>query len=779
MHQTPSVEQASHGRWTMPMHRSPHVLIVEDDARQCETLRDILTLEGMSVRACGTASQAMAVLATEPIAVAIVDHKLPDASGTQLLDYIRTRHPLVRVIIHTGYGSFESAKDAVNLGAFAYVEKLNAPEELISTVHRAMEQYMAHALEESQGRLRSITENVLDFIVQLDREGRVIFINRQVPGITDRPNPTAYDFVPPDMHEQVRQVLEEVFRTGQPQQLEIRNVGEDGQPNWYDTRVGPVVIDGRVTSVVVIAHDVSARKSAEHALRESQRMIATLMSNLPGMAYRCLDDADYTFEFASEGCMALTGYPVSAFVSRQVKFASLIHPDDRERVARGVREAVDAGRAFELFYRIRTAQGQERWVWEQGRGVQDETGRVVALEGFISDVTDRRRAEQALAARMRQQAVVSELGQRALGGTPLAQLMDEAVRLVAQTLDVELANVLELLPRGDRFRLIAGFGWKDGVVGELILPNNRDSQAGYAVLSREPVIVEDWRDEKRFNLHQMLREHGVHSGVSVVIEGNERPFGVLSAHAQARRAFTKDDISFMQSVANVLAVAVQQTRTATALRESEMHYRQAAESNRRLLHEVNHRVRNNLAGLMSLLSLTRQRATSVEEFAAAMESRIQAMTRTHNLLADVGWRPLELRALINSLLGYTMEVAPYAIEVVVDGPSVPITPRQSVPLAMSLIELFTNSCKHGAHRSPEGRLHISWETVMRDDTPWVHLRWRETGGPPIQTPIRPSLGTELIHGFVNFELGGQVTLRFPPTGADHVLEFAIEALPSR
>src|SRR5690606_11247087 len=105
-------------------------------------------------------------------------------------------------------------KDAVNLGAFAYVEKLNAPEELISTVHRAMEQYMAHALEESQGRLRSITENVLDFIVQLDREGRVIFINRQVPGITDRPNPTAYDFVPPDMHEQVRQVLEEVFRTG-------------------------------------------------------------------------------------------------------------------------------------------------------------------------------------------------------------------------------------------------------------------------------------------------------------------------------------------------------------------------------------------------------------------------------------------------------------------------------------------------------------------------------------------------------------------------------------
>ncbi len=761
---TPIVTDSSHLR----------VLIVEDDAAQRTTLCDILSDEGFDVLACGTAEAALALVSREPIAVAIVDHRLPDASGTQLLDRIRNLQSKVQVIIHTGYGSFESAKDAVNLGAFAYVEKPHAPEELITTVHRAMKQYMTRALEESQERLRSITDNVPDYILQLDRQGRVTFINKAIPGLTDRAELTAFDLVPTEVHGRIQEALDEVFTTGKPQQMELNEVEASGKVNWYDTRVAPVVVDGRVVSVVVVAHDISARKQAEEALRESQRMLATLMSNLPGMAYRCLNDSNYTIEFASEGALALTGYPPAQLMSRQVTFAELIHADDRAHVRQTVEEALALRNRYELQYRLCTASGSERWVWEQGRGVYDDAGTLVALEGFLTDITDRRGVEQALAARVRQQAVVSELGQQALSGMALPELIDEAVQQVARTLDVELADVLELSPRYDRFLMIAGAGWDDDVVGRAVVPNTRSSQAGYALLSREPVRVEDWRTESRFKQSVLLQTHGVVSAVTVLIEGPERPYGVLSVHTRTQRSFTKDDINFIQSVANVLADTVQQTRTANALRESEMHYRQVAESNRRLLHEVNHRVRNNLAGLMSLLSLTRRRATDVDTFAKAMESRIHAMARTHNLLADSGWRPLELEALVTSLLSFTTDVAPHAIAVHVQGPPTPISPRQSVPLAMSLIELFTNSCKHGAHRSPEGKLEIHWETMMRDGRKWVRLCWRESGGPRIEGPIRPSLGTELIQGFVNFELGGSSQLRFPPTGADHVLEFSVE-----
>src|SRR5690606_4640235 len=151
-----------------------------------------------------------------------------------------------------------------------------------------------------------------------------------------------------------------------------------------------------------------------------------------------------------------------------------------------------------------------------------------------------------------------------------------------------------------------------------------------------------------------------------------------------------------------------------------------------------------------------------------------AMSRTHNLLADSGWKPLELSMLINHLLNSAGDVVPNAIEVHIEGPTTPISPRQSVPLAMSIIELFTNSCKHGAHRSPRGRLEISWSHSRRQERTWVSLHWRERGGQSIDKLVCPSLGSELVQGFVNFELGGRCDLKFPPEGADHRLEFIIE-----
>src|SRR5690606_32309093 len=133
---------------------------------------------------------------------------------------------------------------------------------------------------------------------------------------------------------------------------------------------------------------------------------------------------------------------------------------------------------------------------------------------------------QALAARARQQAVVSELGQQALGGMPLVELMDEAVRQVAQTLDVDLCKVLELLPRGDSLLLTAAVGWPRDAINHLTVPNTRESQAGFTLHLREPVIVEDWHSDPRFG-GLAYHSHGAVSGVSVVIEGGGKPYGVL------------------------------------------------------------------------------------------------------------------------------------------------------------------------------------------------------------------------------------------------------------
>jgi len=119
-----------------------------------------------------------------------------------------------------------------------------------------------------------------------------------------------------------------------------------------------------------------------------------LLSNLPGMVYRCLNDSTWTMVFLSAGVEKMTGYPASAFIGEEaMSFASLIHPNDRAAVADDTNAAIRERRPFQLSYRITTASGKLRWVWEQGSAVFDEQGNVEALEGFIADITVLRRAD--------------------------------------------------------------------------------------------------------------------------------------------------------------------------------------------------------------------------------------------------------------------------------------------------------------------------------------------------------------------------------------------------
>lgn len=129
--------------------------------------------------------------------------------------------------------------------------------------------------------------------------------------------------------------------------------------------------------------------------RESRRFTDTVARNLPGLLYRCRNDRSWTMEYLSDGTRVLTGYEPATLTGEEgPAYGDLIHPDDRERVWRKVQTAVRERRSFNLRYRIRTRDGEEKWVWEQGRGVRPETGESFVLEGYIFDITDWREAEQ-------------------------------------------------------------------------------------------------------------------------------------------------------------------------------------------------------------------------------------------------------------------------------------------------------------------------------------------------------------------------------------------------
>jgi PAS domain S-box-containing protein len=188
---------------------------------------------------------------------------------------------------------------------------------------------------------------------------------------------------------------------------------------------------------------------------------------------------------------------------------------------------------------------------------------------ILRDISERKQAEAAILTHNRQQAAIADLSQRALAGYELPHLMDEAAALVAQTLSVEFAEILELLPEKNAFILKAGFGWKPGYVGHYWIKADAQTQPGALLASGEPMTYEDLPSEARFSPSLLLIEHGADSGASVIIQGSTRPFGTLGAHTARRHTFTQDDINLLQSIANVLSLAIERKQAETYIQERE------------------------------------------------------------------------------------------------------------------------------------------------------------------------------------------------------------------
>jgi GAF domain-containing protein len=168
-----------------------------------------------------------------------------------------------------------------------------------------------------------------------------------------------------------------------------------------------------------------------------------------------------------------------------------------------------------------------------------------------------RRGDDALQQRIRQQEVVTELGQSALEDRDVEALMQEACDRVAETLDNDYCKVLDLDSEHDRLLLRKGTGWDEGIAGvATVLARENDSQAAYTLATDEPVIVRDLVTESRFSGPELLTNHDVRSGISVIIGTRANPWGILGTHDTEPKSFSAHDVNFVQSVANILASAI-------------------------------------------------------------------------------------------------------------------------------------------------------------------------------------------------------------------------------
>ncbi|HEX5415922.1 MAG TPA: PAS domain S-box protein, partial [Chloroflexota bacterium] len=193
----------------------------------------------------------------------------------------------------------------------------------------------------------------------------------------------------------------------------------------------------------------------------------------------------------------------------------------------------------------------------------DEVAQRFHLNSMFERIRQTAAAER-MQARERPQGVISELVAEAFGDTDLTRFAQKAAARVATCLGTEYTKVLELLPGGTHLLLRAGVGWRAGLVNHATVDAGIDSQAGYTLLANQPVIVDDLRTETRFHGPPLLVGHRVVSGMSTIIHGRDRPWGVLGTHTITRRRFTDDEVSFLQAVADVLSLAVERRQLADA-----------------------------------------------------------------------------------------------------------------------------------------------------------------------------------------------------------------------
>ncbi|MGA3265726.1 MAG: ATP-binding protein [Verrucomicrobiota bacterium] len=324
-------------------------------------------------------------------------------------------------------------------------------------------------------------------------------------------------------------------------------------------------------------------------------------------------------------------------------------------------------------------------------------------------------AEKTLLNRALQQTAVAALGQFALSNSDLSALMDQAVTLVAQTLEVEYCAVFEGLP-GAQLLLRSGMGWRNGYVGTAKVPVDEFSQAGLTFTSGDPILVGDLLTESRFKASTLLMDHSIVSGATILIPTREKPFGVFSVHTTSHREFTADDIQFLLAVANVIGNAVERLKLEEQLRQS-----QKMESVGQLAAGVAHDFNNMLAVIQGHATLLLTKGLP-PEILDPIQSVYFAAERAGNLTRQLLMfsrknvlqiQPLDLGEVVGNLSKMLRRLIGESITFEFAAP--PDLPSVEADCGM-IEQVVMNLCVNARDAMPHGgRLTISLQPIQVDD----------------------------------------------------------------
>lgn len=434
------------------------------------------------------------------------------------------------------------------------------------------------------------------------------------------------------------------------------------------------------------------------------------------------------------------GLPAGAFDGSLGSFQRDLHPDDAADVWQKITDCVEAGIPYRVVYRTSPRpDARELWIEASG-GVTTAQDGSRFLTGICLDVTDRVRNELELERRLAQQREVARFGSFALNERDFQKVLDGAVRVAADVLQVPLTKILQFAESADHLVLRAGIGWAHGLVGSGTVGIDRASQAGYTLLASEPVIVGDLMAESRFSGPQLLHDHHVRSGISVVIPGSEtRPFGVFGIHDTNIRDFAQTDAEFLQSLANIVAGAARQVA--------------AADHQTLLVREMAHRAGNMLQLVNSIAAQTFNADADTQTARRSFSDRLSALARANYVVSKGGWTSTRFVELVGEVM------KPFGSRVEAEGRDILLPPELCFDMGLVLHELATNSMKYGTLGKDAGEISVKWSVRIKSNGSKVFsFDWEDPLSASATLTPGTGFGSKLVRALIERKWSGVITI---------------------
>ncbi|ADZ09978.1 signal transduction histidine kinase [Methanobacterium lacus] len=601
---------------------------------------------------------------------------------------------------------------------------------IVLTAHPIQERKeMEETLQKSEERYKTLFQLDPDYTLVLGLDGKILDVNsatEQFSGISKEKlvGKRFNDLnICPTQDESMHMAkFSKLLEDGKLAPYESRVIDLEGEIHWVKTVLTIIKRNNVPIYYLIIATDITELKKKEEALKENQRVFETLISNLPGVAYRCKNDSRWTMEFVSGGCYSLTGYHAEDLIeNKEVSYNEIIHPDDRERVWDTIQKALDKNEQFKMIYRICTKDRSTKYVWEQGMGIFSDKNELMWLEGFITDVTRRIIDEEKIKE--------SEIYYRTMfENTGTATVIIEKDKTISE-LNTEAAN-------------LSGYA-KDEI-------ENKKKWTDF-------VAKTDLNRLKNYFEMRMKSESAPKKYETKLINkaGNVKDIFVTIARIPGTE----------KELASILDI--------TELKNAEKDLQASLKEKDILLKEIHHRVKNNMQIVSSLLSLQTQYVDEDETQNVLRESqgRVKTMAMIHEkLYSSNDFTQIRFDEYIVKLVSdifYSCNINKDRIKPVVHVDEVNLNIETAIPCGLIINELISNSLKYAFPNGATGTICLCLKKSRENYV----LTISDSGvGFPESLDFRntDSLGLQLVNNLVD-QIDGKIELN-----TDQGTKFSIE-----